>query len=353
MFYFIIFLIISFNTLRYQSSQNFVKNQPIKSKGIVFFGLLLILMIGFKYEVGADWYSYQFHLETVKWTSFNSIFDKTEPAYWMLVWFGANVWGNIYFVNTILGFIFCWGLIKFSLSQSHPWLVLISAFPYLVVVVALGYSRQSAAIGLVLLGIIQVLKGNTGNYILLIIIAVMFHNTAIIMLPFAILTSKKHQWLYFIFSVIITYIVYNVFFASRVEYYNSSYLERGYKSSGTLIRLVLCLIPSLFFISSKKYLSLTKSENKFWSAISYFVIVLLFLFMVSPSSTAVDRLSLYFIPIQLFVLSNIRRFPFKISVGAVIIYSGIVLVVWLTLAIHAKYWLPYQFYPLTDKFLIL
>jgi hypothetical protein len=76
-------------------------------------------------------------------------------------------------------------------------------------------------------------------------------------------------------------------------------------------------------------------------------VVLLF---VSPSSTAVDRMGLYLIPIQLFVLSRLPdAFPIM-SRGvnpatlAVILYSAAVQFVWLNFAAHARYWIPYQLY---------
>lgn len=73
--------------------------------------------------------------------------------------------------------------------------------------------------------------------------------------------------------------------------------------------------------------------------------------MVSPSSTAVDRIALYWIPLQLFVLSRLPnalgRYAGKnlLWVFAVIAYSAAVHFIWLLYADTAFAWLPYQFYP--------
>jgi len=75
------------------------------------------------------------------------------------------------------------------------------------------------------------------------------------------------------------------------------------------------------------------------------------LLLVSPSSTAVDRVALYWIPLQLFVWSRLpdvlgrfgQRNPLWVT--AVFSYSAAVLFVWLFFASHAHAWLPYQFYP--------
>ena len=84
-----------------------------------------------------------------------------------------------------------------------------------------------------------------------------------------------------------------------------------------------------------------------WRNFSLAAWLFLLLLMVIPSSTAVDRLALYIIPLQLAVLSRLpRAFDSGLLRYAVMAYSALVLFVWLTFAKHADYWLPYQFYPL-------
>ena len=72
--------------------------------------------------------------------------------------------------------------------------------------------------------------------------------------------------------------------------------------------------------------------------------------VLTPSSTAVDRLALYGMPIQLFVWSRlpdvIGRGRSAVIVFGCVIYSSVVLVTWLLFATHSAYWLPYQLYPL-------
>ena len=71
--------------------------------------------------------------------------------------------------------------------------------------------------------------------------------------------------------------------------------------------------------------------------------------LVAISSTAVDRVALYFIPIQMFAFS---RLPFlagtvqnyNLIVMGILGYYALVLFVWLNFASHAYAWLPYQSY---------
>jgi hypothetical protein len=74
--------------------------------------------------------------------------------------------------------------------------------------------------------------------------------------------------------------------------------------------------------------------------------------MISPSSTAVDRIALYWIPLQLFVLSRLPYALGKLNeniiiwILIVILYSASVHFVWLFYADTAYAWLPYKFFPL-------
>ena len=69
--------------------------------------------------------------------------------------------------------------------------------------------------------------------------------------------------------------------------------------------------------------------------------------IVSIASTAVDRMALYLIPLQIVVWA---RFPVLMqgrlkrtsSIGIVIIYYAVVQFTWLVYATHAPYWVPYD-----------
>jgi hypothetical protein len=75
------------------------------------------------------------------------------------------------------------------------------------------------------------------------------------------------------------------------------------------------------------------------------------LLILSPSSTAVDRVALYWIPLQLFVWSRVPQAMGKKSdtqrqwLFLVLGYACAVHFVWLFFADHRKSWLPYKFYP--------
>ena len=69
--------------------------------------------------------------------------------------------------------------------------------------------------------------------------------------------------------------------------------------------------------------------------------------VVSPSSTAVDRVALYLIPLQIFVGSHLPLIRLQgLDPGTwrqlLVGFSFVVLSVWLFFAAHASAWLPYR-----------
>jgi hypothetical protein len=96
---------------------------------------------------------------------------------------------------------------------------------------------------------------------------------------------------------------------------------------------------------------LTKEQRSFWTWMALSALLLVVALNVSPSSTAVDRVALYWIPLQLFVLSRLpnvlglRTGKNAFWVSLILMYSASVLFVWLFYGVHSIYWVPYKFYP--------
>ena len=334
----------------YSVEMNYSSTQ---SRGLGWFDLTLIflvLAIGLRFEVGGDWGNYLPAIERAKWNTLAESLSRSDPAYDFLNWLGANWFGGIYLVNAACAAFFVWGLLAFCKNQPRPWLALLVSVPYLVTVVAMGYTRQGIAIGIAMLALVALQQGSIRKYLLYIAFAALFHKSAVILMPLAILFSTKNRWLVMISVGFISFITYIVLLADSVQQLTSGYIDAKYDSAGALIRVTMNVLPAIIFLFYRKRFKLEPAQSKFWAWVSYIAIALLFALYISPSSTAVDRVALYFIPIQLFVLS---RLPDAIATNrnsqvwvlAVVGYSAAVLFIWLFFANHSQYWLPYQFYP--------
>ncbi len=313
--------------------------------------IILSLFIGYRYEVGGDWFGYAVHLDNATGEEIIRVIQNGDPAYMALNWFGANVFGGIYFVNLVCAGIFSFGLIEFCRLQSRPRLSFVVAIPYLITVVAMGYTRQGVAIGLAMLGLVALMRGNNFRFVFWIAIAATFHKSAVILIPLAILSGQKHRFATVLGVAVVGVFLFAFFLQEGLERLNYIYIDREYESSGAWIRVLMNAIPATIFLLFRKNFKLHPKLQHFWTWISVFAILFLPLLYISPSSTVVDRLALYFIPIQLFVWSRLpdvfgsygERNPALYS--TVILYSGLVLIVWLFFANNARSWIPYQWYP--------
>jgi len=323
----------------------------ISASAILGLLLFLTLLIGLRDAVGGDWGNYLPYLQNVADLPLKEVLGMDEAGYAFLNWLATQWGGGVYFVNTICGLIFSYGLIKFCEAQPRPWLALAIAFPYLVVVVAMGYSRQGVAIGFEFLALLALERDHLLRFLAWIAMAAMFHRTSLVLLilPASYLTPSLRFSQIFRLGLLAGagYGLYSALLSEDLAYYQQGYLEAGYDSQGALIRVALCLLPALIFLLYRRRFQLHAAQLRIWTLISVLTVASAIALFTIASSTAVDRIALYFIPLQLFVgsrLPDTRIFGF--SAGAwrqyLVFLSLAVLLVWLIFAVHARYWLPYR-----------
>lgn len=316
--------------------------------------IILTLLIGYRFEVGGDWGNYLRHYYDTFYLSLAEALSKGDPGHSLLNWISSQQEWGVFSINLIYGAVFSFGLIAFCRNQPRSMLALAVAVPYLVIVVAMGYSRQGNAIGIVMLGFIALAQRKNLKFVLLIGIAALFHKSAVILLPIAVLTNVlRKRFLTAVWLLGTAGLMYSLYLAESTEGLVKNYIVAEYDSEGALIRVMMNALPALLFLLYRRRFNLLAEERSLWTWMSSMALVFVVLLAVSPSSTAVDRVALYFIPIQLYVFS---RLPDVIALGKhrmairlmVVAYYGAVLYVWLNFASHSKYWIPYQFYPFVN-----
>ena len=312
----------------------------------------LVLMIGLRHEVGGDWANYLKNLDEVKdFTLEEALAAGGDPLYRLLNWLAADLELGIYILNSVYAVLFSWGALIFCRNQPRPWLALTVAVPYLITVVAMGYSRQGVAIGLAMLGFVALNNKSTIKFLLWIALAAMFHKSVIILVPAAALVGTR-RWVINLFIVGMTFgLLFVLLLQEAIDTLKSGYILAEYESSGAAIRIAMNALPAALFLLFRRRFHLTPVQRTFWTWGAWSALAFVVLLYVSPSSTAVDRVALYWIPLQLFVWSRIPDAmgrPGSTNAGwvfAVVSYSAAVHFVWLFFATHASLWLPYKFYP--------
>jgi hypothetical protein len=315
--------------------------------------ILLALMIGLRHEVGGDWASYMQSIEVTKNLSLLDAItrNRADPADSLLSWVASQSGYGVYLVNGVYATIFSLGLLNFCRKQPRPWLALTVAVPYLITVVAMGYSRQGVAIGLVMLGMVALENKNIPKFVFLITFAATFHKSAVIMFPLAVLAGTQRRWLTQFWVGVTAVLLFGLLSQEYIDSLVAGYITDQYESAGAAIRITMNALPAMIFLLRCNLFQLQPAQRKFWTWMSWSALAFVILLYVSPSSTAVDRVALYWIPLQLFVWS---RVPDAMGhsgarnagwVYAVVAYSAAVQFVWLFFAVHSVFWLPYQFQP--------
>jgi hypothetical protein len=323
--------------------------QPLSGRWLLAFSALLLL-IGFRHEVGADWSAYEESVAEQFNEPFLAVGKTGDPAYSLLNWIGANIGGGIYLVNLVCAGLFSWGLITFSRHQTRPWLAIAVATPYLITVVAMGYTRQGVAIGLAMVAMTALQQGSIFRFLLWLFAAALFHKTAVILAPFAILVGS-HRWYISVPTVgLAAGIMFVLLLQEAADGLVQGYILAEYESAGAAIRVTMNATPAAIFLLLRSRFGLSTIQRRFWTWMALGGIAFVGLLWVSPSSTAVDRVALYWIPLQLFVFSRLPDVvgrPGRRNTGwvwIVLAYSQAVLLVWLLFATHSFAWLPYRFY---------
>ena len=319
----------------------------------VFVFVALVLLIGFRWETGGDWGNYHLLVQNeFSMPAADSI--AGEPGFRLLNHIAAvSPYGML--VITVAGaLIFSIGLALFCFDQPRPWLCLAVAIPYFVVVLGMGYIRQGIAISFMLIGLRALGRGGVLRYALWVTAGAMFHATAFVLLPLGFLVSTRSLLGRIALSILASAILVYVISSARTDTYLTNYVETELSSSGAAIRLIMTAVPAAIFLWRSKRFGLAPEERSIWLLLSWASLALLAGLAFSQSSTVVDRLGLYLLPVQCFVYARLpevlagdQKGERAIVVAILLLYAA-AFFVWLNYAANVSMWLPYRSWLLED-----
>ena len=327
--------------------------------------IILVIFIGFRFEVGGDWINYKdIYFDLVNQELSDSLQISTDPFFGFINWiagqfylwdssaYGSLRWNmnqdfhGYILVNIITAILFSIGLIKFCFDLPRPMLAIVVATPYLITVVSMGYVRQAASLGLIMYGFSYLKDNNLRNFVLLSLLAALIHKASLIMLPMAIFISTKNRLLILFAIGFLSIISGIILLESYIERVYQHYINEGLSSSGAIFRLGMLVPPSLIYLYYQSKFDLNDSLIKLWRLFSIASIVLFLMLFFTNFSTFIDRIALFFLPLQMVVFSYLPNFFTKKMTGLIILsivaYSALVLFVWLNFADNAWAWVPYE-----------
>lgn len=321
---------------------------PAQGIGYLFFLLLYTVVAAIRFETGGDWLTYDLLYDDIRTDTFAHALTVTDPLYGLLNWIGAETGLGIYLVNAVCGWVLGSGVIQVSLRFREPWLAITMAVPYLLIVVGLGYVRQGAAIGVILMAIASFDQSKPLRTLVYLMVAMAFHATAVVTLPmFTYAVTARHKLLGVLIAVLGVAVFY-LLIAPRIEVFEAGYVANEYDSGGAFTRLVMSLIPSALLLWRWRHFGTSERVRSVWVSIAIANFAALAALGLISSSTAVDRIALFFSPIQIAVFGEFlalvplgQRFTIPIRL-LLIATAATVQIVWLVFATHAEFWVPYR-----------
>lgn len=345
--YIIIFILILLSFL-------FVEKRTSKELRLLISGIVFIfftLFIGLRHNVGGDWGAYLMDFEAIPTRNFWNDILSSDTGYVILEYISYYLGLGIYGVNTLCAIIFlsCFFYFIKTFKIKLPYALLI-AYPYLIMVVVNGYSRQGVAVGLGMVFISLLYKGKLFKSLIFFILAVSFHKSAIV-LSILYLSKLKINIKSILFAIIlITLIVLFYFiFQEKIQWIYTQYTKQKY-SAGALIRIAINLVAGIsLVVFSKQYKKLYDDYNIHFLIFIISVISFLLAATSRNITTIVDRLILYLYPFQIIIFPRIFYIIYRMDkylgylyfIFLILLFSG-VLFVWLFFAHHRKYWIPYD-----------
>lgn len=331
-----------------------------------FFGYLTALSIcymiifgGLRYEVGADWESYKSLFEQLN--TWQSVLAAREEILFSILMFGTRSISENFSFFVFVAFFVSFGL-KYSIIKRYSPDIFLSLVIYMYTVLMiydLNGLRQGLAISILFQAIPFTIERKPIKFVIILIIASMFHISALIFAPFYLLGKIKlsnKQIFYILAPLILLGHLFGIivqssnFFQSflAVErflhysiYTTDQYqnLENGFLNTALLQRLFVFL-SFLYYYDRIQ----VKEEIKCLLRNGYFISILIFI-VFSFSSEFSARLGFYYKALEIFMIPMIASGPSepRERLGLSIIFTIFGLIgAYRLLDVQYNYLIPYQ-----------
>lgn len=312
---------------------------------------IFVFFIGFRFEVGPDWHQYFGLHHMMLSQSLSDVLVRAEPLSSLLFWLSIHAGAEVYITNIFAAFVLIYGVYSFAARTPNPWLAIVSATPYFVLVTGMSGVRQIIAAGIMLYLMSKWERVGIIRRFVTILIAALFHTSALANSIF-IVTQLNIMFRYkILLGLVILGITFFLgtelpVFAENMMVYQQRYIEKvhGGISYGSLYHISMILFPAILAIIFRRriypYIHYPKlMQFGIYASLAIFVLNFF-------STTAASRFTLYFyfVPMMAYPALTCALGPrLKPQLTALFIAQHIlILLVWFTLGNHKDAYIPYQ-----------
>jgi hypothetical protein len=316
---------------------------------ITFF--IFVGFVGLRYEVGPDWVQYAYIHSSLAYYTFWQVAIQAEPLSYLLFWASQTLGYEVYLSNIVAAFLVMLGVFCFARRTANPWISLVVATPYFIIVMGMSGVRQAMAAGILLFLFSRWERYSFTKRALYILSAAMLHTSALINNIFLVI--KMHIAMRYKVAIGLAILLFTLYLSSSVPIYSENvvryqqrYLEGSFieKSFGSIYHIAMIIVPAVLgFIFRRRIMDSIHSPSLLrfglYAALGIFIINLF-------SSTAASRLTiyLYFVPMMVYpALTTIygKRSQLTVIV-AILAFHFLILFTWFTFGNHSFAYIPYK-----------
>lgn len=311
--------------------------------------LYLTFFLGYRYQIGVDWFTYEIiFLDNVR-ASLTDAVSQGDSAYSLVNWVVGRAGGNVWHVNLICAAIFSYGLVTFCNMQPRPGIAMLVALPTLIIITAMGYTRQSVSVGCIMLACYHFRGSIEWRWMGWLFLGLLFHKSTLLIFPAFVLAGSNNRWVGIVVGGGLLVGAFLLVVAKGLGDTLALYLEGDIDSSGALPRIMVGVAAGVAFFMIKDRAEIFGSRVQLFRNMSIMMVLMLPLYFLIPSRTIIDRIGILLVPFQSMAYSGLAKslwqrnptFEIAFTVGIAVIY-GIILGIWLLFATFADYWIPYS-----------
>jgi hypothetical protein len=300
------------------------------------------LFVGLRFEVGPDWVQYSYIHKSIAYYDFWEVIAQSEPLSYLLFWTSQNMGYDIYLSNIVAALVMLIGVFAFARRTANPWLALVAATPYFIIVMGMSGMRQTMAAGLILFLFSRWEKNRFHTRFFYILVAAMFHTSALINNIFLIVKMNirlRYKLLFGLAIGLVTVYLGTQVETYSIEKYQQRYLEGNFmdRSLGSIYHIAMIAVPAVLGFVFRKKIADNIHNPALLSFGLYAASAILMMNFVSPTAASRLTVYLYFLPMMVYpALVNTLGDRAKLgSMFAVIAFHVMILFTWFMFGNHA------------------
>lgn len=333
------------------------KNDKAKIAFYTIIGLgILIIISALRYQVGTDYNNYLDYYIVYSVLDFKDIISYANELLFILVIKIAYVFQEPQIMFAIIAFLTIYITYRAILTQKEKLSITLAfaLYVFLYYMYSLNIIRQALAIAIILYSYKYILQRDFRKFLLMVIIATLFHTTALLFLPFYFLCPSKNEkgkklknLIRFLtigaIFLIITQLDVVIDLLSQIGLFSRFSLYNVMNAQGDNKQVIINTILLLVFILYSKPLIKYNEDNRMYLFLYIVGYVLTLAGFLSPYA---KRMAMYFNISEIYLLSAIPRIAKtneqKLFIGFMIIVYMLVMFVLSAYYLNLGDIIPYQ-----------